>query len=135
MKIIKDITISIFTLIFSISIVSSCNLNENEESELNHLVLVKWKDGAPLDSIKKDIYNSLATHKIADDFVYTENVWPNREVAKEFSKGFTHLWYVNFESEDDRDSIYLTSDEEKFFIGKYRDQIEDIAVFDWWSED
>jgi len=133
MKNIIDITISIFCIIGLLVIFASCISKVKEEMKLNHLVLVKWTKDTLLDSVKTDIYNSLGTHKIAKDFVYSENIWLNRENGMELSKGFTHLWYVNFKSEFDRDSIYLVSDEEKFFINKYKERIEEIAVFDWWS--
>ena len=72
MKNIIDITISIFCIIGLLVIFASCISKVKEEMKLNHLVLVKWTKDTLLDSVKTDIYNSLGTHKIAKDFVYSE---------------------------------------------------------------
>lgn len=102
------------------------------EKKLHHLVAVKWKEGAPLDSIEHDIYKTLGALELyVDPFYYGKNAASKRDIG--FSKGATHVWYATFKSAYDRDSIYMNSPEEKQFGRKYGKWAEDLIVFDWWE--
>ncbi len=138
--------INIFSLItasvFIITVLSACNKSvENKETisiekstqkkQLRHVVLFKFKEGTTQEKIVEveKAFSSLSV-KIPQikDFEWGINNSPEG-----VDKGFTHCFFLTFDSEEDR-AVYLPHPDHKAF-GKILEPIlEDVLVLDYWVE-
>jgi len=100
-------------------------------NQLRHLVLFKFKTTATEDSIK-EIETAFAAlpSKIKEikDFEWGLNNSPEG-----LDKGFTHCFFVTFDSEAGRE-IYLPHAAHQAFVELLKPQLEDVLVFDYWTK-
>ena len=99
--------------------------------QLKHVVLFKFKESAT----KKDIANverafSALPAKIPQINDYE---WGINNSPEGLDKGFTHCFYLTFNSEEDRD-IYLPHPDHKAFGAGLGPYLEDVLVVDYWTE-
>ena len=105
---------------------------EMENKQLRHVVLFKFKEGTTADEIRKveEAFAALPA-KIPQirDFE-----WGTNNSPEGLDKGFTHCFFLTFNSEEDR-ATYLPHPDHKAFgevVGQY---IEDVLVIDYWTEE
>jgi hypothetical protein len=108
---------------------SHSSTSDNHEKKLRHVVLFKFKEGtSDADIVKVEkAFNALPA-KIPQirDFEWGLNNSPEG-----LDKGFTHCFFLTFNSEEDR-SIYLPHPDHKAFgklLGPY---LDDVLVVDYW---
>jgi hypothetical protein len=107
----------------------------NQESDmkelLRHVVLIKFKEGTSPEDIKKveDAFHALEG-KIKEIRDYE---WGINNSPEGNDKGFTHCFFVTFESEGDRD-IYLPHPDHQAFVQVLIPHLEDVLVVDYWAK-
>ena len=101
---------------------------KKKQKVLVHLVLLKFKDKADIDLFGNESYKYLSTIEGVNNFLFSKNISPEGK-----SKGFTHALVMQFNSEFDRDSVYLPHSKHLSFAKKYwGDNVEDFVVYDYW---
>ena len=102
------------------------------EKKLRHVVLFKFKPEATQQDIAKveKAFNELPA-KIPQirDFE-----WGTNNSPEGLDKGFTHCFFLTFNSEEDR-STYLPHPDHKAFGQVLRPYLEDVLVVDYWIEE
>ena len=101
------------------------------KKELNHVVLIKFKDSATPEQIKKveDAFAALK-EKVpgVTSLRYGTNVSPEKK-----NKGYTHAFILTFATDKDRDG-YLVHPAHKAFGGVLGPVLADVLVIDFWTE-
>lgn len=121
---------------------SFTNFNENNltmstkkeqynDSILRHVVLFKFKDGTSPEDIKKveDAFHALPS-KIPQIAGYE---WGINNSPEGLDKGFTHIFFLTFKSEEDR-AIYLPHPDHKAFGAVLGPHLDDVHVMDYWTK-
>ena len=99
---------------------------------LRHVVLFKFKDGTAATDIKKveDAFRALPS-KIKE---IKSLEWGTNNSPENLNQGFTHCFFVSFNSEADR-AVYLPHPAHKAFgqvLGPYLDK---VLVIDYWVKE
>ena len=122
-------------LLISLLCLHSCDKKTAETNmntkQLRHVVLFKFKKEAPPAAIKKieDAFIGLpATIKTIKSFEWGLNNSPEG-----LNKGFTHCFFVTFNSEKER-SIYLPHPAHIAFVNVLSSHLEDVLVLDYWAK-
>ena len=85
---------------------------------------IKFKDKADIDLFGNESYKYLSTIEGINNFLFSKNISPEGK-----SKGFTHALVMQYNSEFDRDSVYLPHSKHLSFAKKYwGDNVEDFVV-------
>lgn len=134
-----------FTLILSIALISMVLVSSTwkyeedeiktqtsmtQDSLLRHVVLFKFKDGTSSEDIKKveTAFSALPT-KIPQIIGYE---WGLNNSPEGLEKGFTHCFFLSFNSEEDR-AIYLPHSDHKAFGAVLGPHLDDVLVIDYWT--
>ena len=118
-----------FLLLFVIPVFLFSQEMKKNKKVLVHVVLLKFKDKADIDLFGNESYKYLSTIEGINNFLFSKNISPEGK-----SKGFTHALVMQFNSEFDRDSVYLPHSKHLFFAKKYwGDNVEDFVVYDYWQ--
>lgn len=118
-----------FLLLFLVPVFLFSQEMKKKQKVLVHLVLLKFKDKADTGLFENESYQYLSTIEGVKNFLFSKNISPEGK-----SKGFTHALIMQFNSEFDRDSVYLPHPKHLTFAKKYwRDNVEDFIVFDYWE--
>jgi hypothetical protein len=106
-------------------------INMNSESQLRHVVLFKFKEGTSEMDIKKveDAFSALPS-KIPQIKGYE---WGTNNSPEGLDKGFTHCFFLTFDSEEDR-AIYLPHPDHKAFGAVLTPHLDDVLVLDYWQK-
>lgn len=122
----------IFTLTFFFAMVTGCSDKKRQDDLLRHVVILKFKDSSSADQIKEveDAFRELPS-KIEEivDFEWGINNSPEGQ-----DQGFTHLFFVTFESEEDRDA-YLPHPDHGAFVKVLEPHLDKALVIDYWTKD
>lgn len=134
--------INIF-LLFTLFLVSSCNNptdtakaetpinNEKIEmtKQLRHVVLFKFKEETSSADIKKvEAAFAALPSKIKEIKAYE---WGLNNSPEGLEKGFTHCFFLSFDSEEGR-AVYLPHPAHKAFGEVLSPYLDDVLVFDYW---
>ena len=105
------------------------DLNMSEKN-LRHVVLIKFKEGTSNEDIAKveEAFGGLEA-KIEEIKDYE---WGTNNSPEGINKGFTHCFFVTFESEEDR-AVYLPHPDHKAFVEVLSPHMEDVLVVDYWA--
>ena len=118
-----------FLLLFIIPVFLFSQEMKKNKKAMVHVVLLKFKDKADIDLFGNESYKYLSTIEGVNNFLFSKNISPERK-----SKGFTHALVMQFNSEFDRDSVYLPHSKHLSFAKKYwGDNVEDFVVYDYWQ--
>jgi hypothetical protein len=105
--------------------------SETESSVLRHVVLLKFNETSSPEDITK-LENAFAAlpSKIKEikDFE-----WGHNNSPEGLDKGFTHCFFVSFESEEDR-AIYLPHPSHQAFVDMLGPHVADVLVLDYWTK-
>jgi len=107
------------------------NKIEKKTGQLRHVVLFKFKEGtAPSDIQKVEAAFVALPSKIAEikDFEWGLNNSPEG-----LDKGFTHCFFLTFDSEEGR-AVYLPHPAHKAFGKVLSPHLEDVLVLDYWTK-
>lgn len=137
----KTFSLVLFLTLISMVLISSTWTDEerdatkkttmNKDSLLRHVVLFKFKDGTSAEEIKKveDAFTALPS-KISQIKGYE---WGLNNSPEGLEKGFTHCFFLTFNSEEDR-AIYLPHPDHKAFGEVLGPHLEDVLVVDYWTK-
>lgn len=104
---------------------------KNTDSILRHVVLFKFKEGTTKAQMKEveDAFSGLPS-KIEQIKGYE---WGLNNSPEGLDKGFTHAFFLTFNSEEDR-AIYLPHPDHKAFGAVLTPYLEDVLVIDYWTK-
>lgn len=99
---------------------------------LRHVVLFKFKDSATPAQIKKveDAFRKLPS-KLKEIKGFE---WGTNNSPEGLSQGFTHVFFVSFDSEADR-AVYLPHAEHKAFVKVLEPHLDKALVVDYWTKE
>lgn len=135
------ISLSTFFAILTMSLLSpkieqskqqmKSNIQKVNDSVLRHVVLFKFKEGTTLADIKKveDAFSALPS-KIPQIMSYE---WGLNNSPEGLEKGFTHCFFLTFNSVEDR-AIYLPHPDHKAFGQVLSPFLDDVLVIDYWTK-
>lgn len=105
---------------------------ETNKKQLRHVVLFKFKETSSEADIKsvEAAFTALPT-KIPQIKGYE---WGTNNSPEGLDKGFTHCFFLSFDSEEDR-AIYLPHPDHKAFGTILGPHLEDVLVLDYWTTD
>ena len=114
------------------SVLVLLTMNANAADKLQHVVILKFKNTATPEGIKKveDAFRELK-EKIPQ-MVNLE--WGTNVSKEKRDKGFTHCFIVTFKNEQDRDT-YIAHPDHKAFGKVLGPVLEDVFVIDFWAKD
>ncbi len=98
---------------------------------LRHVVLFKFQDSATPEQVKTVVnaFRSLPeTIDVIKGFEWGTDISPEKR-----AQGFTHCFFLTFNSEADRDT-YLYHPKHKEFGTKLRPYLDKVLVVDYWAE-
>lgn len=133
--------IKVLLLLISISFMSNAFAKTDEnmtttkmiqsDSLLRHTVFFKFKEGTTAEQMKKveDAFSALPS-KIEQIKGYE---WGLNNSPEGLNKGFTHAFFLTFESEEDR-AIYLPHPDHKAFGAVLTPFLDDVFVVDYWTK-
>ena len=102
-----------------------------KKKQLRHVVLFKFKESAtPADIAKVEDAFAALPGKIPQ---IKDCEWGINNSPEGLDKGFTHCFFLTFDSEEDR-AIYLPHPDHKAFGGVLGPFLEDVLVLDYWNE-
>ncbi|MES2795648.1 MAG: Dabb family protein [Bacteroidota bacterium] len=126
--------LSVTSLAFSQNSESS-NAHQNHQMEakkLRHVVLFKFKDGTSSDDVKKVEAAFRNLPKKIKQIVGYE--WGLNNSPENLNQGFTHCFFLTFNSEEDR-AIYLPHPDHKDFGGVLGPHLDKVLVVDYWTKE
>ncbi|RFS15394.1 Dabb family protein [Emticicia sp. C21] len=122
------------TLLLTIALFSFTYMANAQTKEpaklLRHAVLLKFKDSSSPADVKKveDAFRALKSQiKEIEGFE-----WGTNNSPENLNQGFTHLFFVTFKSEKDRE-IYLPHPAHKAFVGVLGPHLDKVLVLDYWA--
>ena len=133
--------IKLFLLLISISFMSNAFAKTDEnmtttiiiqsDSLLRHTVFFKFKEGTTAEQMKQveDAFSALPS-KIEQIKAYE---WGLNNSPEGLDKGFTHAFFLTFESEEDR-AIYLPHPDHEAFGEILGPILEKVVVVDYWAK-
>ncbi len=98
---------------------------------LRHVVLFKFKDGTTAEQIKtvEAAFRALPT-KIKEIKGFE---WGLNNSPENINQGFTHCFFLSFDSEKGRE-VYLPHPDHKAFGAVLRPYLDKVLVIDYWAE-
>ena len=101
---------------------------KKSESKLHHIVLFNFKENAPMDTIEKSMYELFGSIKGVNDLSFNKNVSSRGNL----DKGYKYSFYMTFESEFVRDSVFYTHPNYKKIGGIIGPHIIEYLIYDYW---
>ena len=98
---------------------------------LRHVVLFKFKDASTPAQVKEveDAFRKLPSQiKEIKDFE-----WGTNNSPENLNQGFTHAFFVSFETEEER-AIYLPHPAHKKFVDVLMPHLDKVLVIDYWTQ-
>lgn len=116
--------LSIFTMAISTDVLA-------QKKELRHVVMFKFKETSSAADVKKveDAFHGLK-EKIKQIKAYE---WGTNNSPEGLDNGFTHVFFVTFNSEEDR-AIYLPHPDHKAFVEVLMPHLDKVMVLDYWAK-
>ncbi|MDO6810324.1 Dabb family protein [Zobellia galactanivorans] len=107
------------------------SISMQEDSLLRHVVLFKFKPETTKEDIKKveEAFTALPA-KIPQIVGYE---WGLNNSPEGLNQGFTHCFFLTFNSEEDR-AVYLPHPDHKAFGDILGPHLDDVLVVDYWAK-
>ncbi len=98
---------------------------------LRHVVLFKFKDSATPEQVKEveDAFMALPS-KIKE---IQSIEWGLNNSPENLNQGFTHCYFLTFDSEEDR-AVYLPHPDHKAFGATLGPHLDKVLVIDYWAK-
>lgn len=105
---------------------------EQPDKMLRHVVMFKFKEDAPAEGINavEAAFNALPS-KISQIADYE---WGTNNSPEGLDKGFTHIFFVSFKTEEDR-AVYLPHPDHLAFVDVLKPVLDDVMVLDYWTKE
>ncbi|GLU57305.1 Dabb family protein [Dyadobacter frigoris] len=99
---------------------------------LRHAVLFKFKDTATPAQVKEveDAFRKLPS-KVKEVKGFE---WGTNNSPEGLNQGFTHIFFVSFDSEEGR-AAYLPHPEHKAFVKVLEPHLDKVLVIDYWTQE
>ncbi len=112
------------------------NVQENQAMEdsakmLRHVVLFKYKDGTSDEKLEELVLAFKALPSKISSVAAFE--WGTNNSPEGLADGFTHCYFLTFQSEAGRDE-YLKHPAHEEFVGMLRPHLDKVLVVDYWAE-
>ncbi|MGB6151452.1 MAG: Dabb family protein [Pricia sp.] len=131
----------LFVIFLSLTLVSfnwkdfksdKTEITMQQDSVLRHVVMFKFKEGTSQEEINKvqEAFSALPS-KIPQIHSYE---WGTNNSPEGLDKGFTHVFFLTFKSEEDR-AAYLPHPDHKAFGDVLGPHLDDVLVLDYWSNE
>lgn len=105
-------------------------VKEAPKKQLRHVVLFKFKESSTEADIQSvEAAFSALPGKIPEIRDYE---WGTNNSPEGLDKGFTHCFFLSFDSEEDR-AVYLPHPDHKAFGDVLKPHLEDVLVLDYWT--
>jgi Stress responsive A/B Barrel Domain len=122
-------------LLLGLLLVGSATIAQSQtpaKKMLRHVVLFKFKDSATPAQIKEveAAFRKLPT-QIKEIKGYE---WGTNNSPENLNQGFTHCFFLSFESEADR-AVYLPHPDHKAFGKVLGPHLDKVLVVDYWTQD
>jgi len=123
-------TLFLAIAIMSVSLLSNAQTKKQPTKMLRNAVLFKFKDTSSPEDIKKveDAFRALPS-KIKE---VAGLEWGTNNSPENLNQGFTHLFFVTFKSEKDRE-VYLPHPAHKAFVEVLGPHLDKVLVLDYWA--
>lgn len=109
--------------------VKKASVETTAAKQLRHVVLFKFKEGTVEADIKKvEAAFAALPSKIP---AIKDYEWGTDNSPEGLAKGFTHCFFLTFDSEEGR-AIYLPHPDHKAFGAVLTPYLEDVLVLDYW---
>lgn len=107
---------------------------EPTESEkmLRHVVLFKFKDSSTPEQVREVEDAFLALPSKIDEIKSLE--WGMNNSPEGLNQGYTHAYFLTFESEEDR-AVYLPHPDHKAFGETLSPHLDKVLVVDYWTKE
>lgn len=117
-------------ILFLGSIMTSQAQKKHHQKQLRHVVMFKFKDGTTPDDIKKveEAFKALPS-KIKEIKGFE---WGTNNSPENLNQGFTHCFFLTFNSEADR-ATYLPHPDHKAFGAVLTPFLDKVMVLDYWT--
>ncbi|MCK5441643.1 MAG: Dabb family protein [Maribacter sp.] len=109
---------------------SKLDMYKKQDSVLRHVVLFKFKEGTSKANIKK-VETAFAALPLKIPQIKSYE-WGLNNSPEGLDKGFTHCFFLTFDSEEDR-AIYLPHPDHKKFGQVLTPYLGDVLVIDYWA--
>ncbi|MBX2873787.1 MAG: Dabb family protein [Saprospiraceae bacterium] len=105
-------------------------VKEAPKKQLRHVVLFKFKDS----STEADVQSVEAAFSALPGKIpeISDYEWGTNNSPEGLDKGFTHCFFLSFDSEADR-AVYLPHPDHKAFGDVLKPHLEDVLVLDYWT--
>ena len=125
----KNILLTCLLMIGSAAFVSA--QTTSTKKMLRHVVLFKFKDSATPAQVKQveDAFRALPS-KIKEVKGFE---WGTNNSPEGLAQGFTHVFFVTFDSEAGRE-VYLPHAEHKAFVKVLEPHLDKVLVVDYWTQ-
>ena len=100
------------------------------ENKLQHIVLIQFKASTAQEKLAEIEKGAMTLKKIpgVNHLKFSENVSPEN-----LGQGYTHSLTMWFNTEADRDKVYLPHPTHKAFVDLFVPKTEKVLVFDYWE--
>lgn len=99
------------------------------ESKLHHIVLFNFKEDAPINTIEQAMYELFGSIEGVNDLSFNKNVSSRGDL----DKGYKYSFYMTFESEYARDSVFYPHPNYKKIGGIIGQHINEYLIYDFWT--
>ncbi len=102
-----------------------------QDSVLRHIVLFKFLEGTAKEKLTEieEAFSALPS-KIPQIISFE---WGLNNSPEGLDKGFTHCFFVTFNSEEDR-GVYLPHPDHQAFVQLLKPCLDDVLVLDYWTK-
>lgn len=109
-------------------------MSESTETKkmLRHVVLFKFKDSSTPAQVKEVEDAFLALPSKIKEIKSLE--WGTNNSPENLAQGFTHCFFVTFDSEEDR-AVYLPHPDHKAFGAILGPHLDKVLVIDYWTKE
>ncbi len=105
------------------------SMSTMKKPQLRHVVLIKFKEDASPEGIEK-VEKAFAA--LQDKIPQIKDFeWGTNNSPEGLDKGFTHCFFVTFDSEEDR-AVYLPHPDHMAFVEVLKPVMADAMVVDYW---
>ncbi len=104
----------------------------NSKKMLRHVVLFKFKDSSTPEQVKEVEDAFLALPSKIKEIKSLE--WGTNNSPEGLNQGFTHCFFVTFDSEEDR-AVYLPHPDHKAFGEILGPHLDKVLVVDYWTKE
>lgn len=120
--------VATFCLLATFVLAQEGATDDNQNAIIRHVVLFKFKEEAPESKIREIEAAFAALSDKIDEVADLE--WGTDNSPEELAKGFTHCFFVTFNSAEDRDA-YLLHPAHTEFVKLLRPHLEEALVLDY----